>query len=179
MRLNELAAAAAPVWVGEGEWVQRVRAALTVLLGELEREPAVAKVVFVEALGAGPRGLERRAEVLERVARFIDEGRAGSPLAEVLPSLTGMGVAGAAFSIVHARLVEQRHGSLMELVNPVMATVVLPYRGREVSARELERPVPELPAPEPVVSVEPVGSCREGVAGVAVFAAVRSDGADV
>ncbi len=33
----------------------------------------------------------------------------------------------------------------MELVNPVMATVVLPYRGREVSARELERPVPELP----------------------------------
>ncbi len=153
--VEELAAAAAPVWVGEGEWVQRVREALTALLGQLEREPAVAKVVFVEALGAGPRGLERRAEVLERVARFIDEGRAGSPLAEVLPSLTGIGVAGAAFSVVHARLVGQSHGSLMELVNPVMATVVLPYRGREVSARELERPVPELP--EPVVSVEPVG----------------------
>ena len=134
---------------------ERVRSALVVLLARLEREPALAKVVFVEALGAGPRGLARRAEVLERVAGFIDEGRDGSPLAEVLPSLTGMGVVGAAFSIVHARLVEQRSGSLMELVGPVMATVVLPYRGREASARELERPVPELPVlSEPVVSAE-------------------------
>ena len=70
-----------------------------------------------------------------------------------------MGVVGAAFSIVHARLVERRSGSLMELVGPVMATVVLPYRGREASARELARPVPELPAPpEPAVSPEPVVS---------------------
>ena len=166
--VDELAAVVAPVWVGEGEWVERVRAALIVLLGCLERDPAVAKVVFLEALGAGPRGLERRAEVLERVAQFIDEGRADSPLAEVLPSLTGMGVAGAAFSIVHARLVEQRSGSLMELVNPVMATVVLPYRGREASAGELARPVPELPAlPEPVVSGEsPEDGAGEGVSPV-------------
>ena len=49
----------------------------------------------------------------------------------------------------------------MELVGPVMATVVLPYRGREVSARELERPVPELPElPEPEVSPEPAGEDR-------------------
>ena len=78
-----------------------------------------------------------------------------------------MGVAGAAFSVVHARLVEQRSGSsLMELVGPVMATVVLPYRGREASARELERPVPELPVlPEPAVSPEsPEDGADEDVA---------------
>jgi AcrR family transcriptional regulator/DNA-binding MarR family transcriptional regulator len=146
--VDQLAAAAAPVWAGEageGEWVERVRSALVVLLAALEREPALGKVVFVEALGAGPRVLVRRAEVLDRVAQFIDEGRVDSPLAEVLPSLVAAGVAGAAFSIIHARLVEQRAGSLMELVGPVMATVVLPYRGREASAGELERPVPVLP----------------------------------
>ena len=169
--VEELAAVAAPAWVGEGEWVARVREALTVLLARLEREPAVARVVFVEALGAGPRGLERRAEVLERVAGLIDEGREGSPLAGVLPGLTGMGVVGAAFSIVHARLVERRSGSLMELVGPVMATVVLPYRGREASAGELARPVPELPAlPEPVVS----GESPEDGAGEDVAPAVPS-----
>ncbi len=143
--VDELAAAAAPAWAGEGEWVQRVREALTVVLARLERDPALGRVVFVEALGAGPRGLARRAEVLERVAEFIDQGRVGSPLAEVLPRLTGMGVAGAAFSIVHARLVELRSGSLMELAGPVMATVVLPYQGQESSAREFARPVPDLP----------------------------------
>jgi AcrR family transcriptional regulator/DNA-binding MarR family transcriptional regulator len=178
--VDELAAVCAPVWEagsaeglegeGEGEWVERVRSALIVLLGCLEREPALAKVVFLEALGAGPRVLARRAEVLDRVAELLDEGRAGSPLAEVLPSLTGAGVTGAAFSVVHARLVEQRPESLMELVNPLMATVVLPYRGREASALELERPVPELPElPEPEVSSEspgdPAGEGRSPASG--------------
>ena len=164
--VDELAGLASPAWAVEGEWVQRVRGALVVLLASLERDPALARVVFVEALGAGPRVLARRAEVLDRVATFIDEGRAGSPVAGVSPALTGMGVAGAAFSIVHARLVEQRPGSLMELVNPVMATVVLPYRGRECSARELARAVPELPElPEPAVSPEPVVSPEDPGAG--------------
>jgi DNA-binding MarR family transcriptional regulator len=55
------------------------------------------------------------------------------------------GVAGAAFSMIHARLVEERPELLMDLVNPLVATVVLPYRGHEASARELERAAPELP----------------------------------
>jgi AcrR family transcriptional regulator/DNA-binding MarR family transcriptional regulator len=139
--VDELAAVVAPAWVGEDEWVERVRAALIVLLAALERDPALARIVFVEALGAGPRVLARRAEVLDRVAGFIDEGRVDAPAAAGLPSLVAAGVAGAAFSIVHARLVEESPGSLMELVGPVMATVVLPYRGRESATRELARPV--------------------------------------
>jgi AcrR family transcriptional regulator len=143
--VDDLAAALAPAWRSEGEWVARVRGALGVLLACLDRDPALCRVVFVEALAAGPRVLARRAEVLDRVAKFIDEGRAGSPVGAELPQLTAAGVAGAAFSIVHARLVEQRSGSLMELLGPLAATVVLPYRGPEAAARELERAVPELP----------------------------------
>jgi AcrR family transcriptional regulator/DNA-binding PadR family transcriptional regulator len=150
--VEELAAVAGSAWTGEDEWVERVRAALIVLLASLERDPALARLVFVEALGAGPRVLARRAEVLDGVAGFLDEGRVDAPAAAGLPSLVAAGVAGAAFSIVHARLVEQSSDSLMELVGPVMATVVLPYRGQECSARELARRVPELP--EFVVSPE-------------------------
>jgi DNA-binding MarR family transcriptional regulator len=131
-----------------------------VLLAMLERDPELAKVVFVEALGAGPRVLARRAEVLDRVAELIDEGHEGSPVAEVLPPLVAAGIVGAAFSLIHARLVEQDSASpvgLMELMGPVMSTVVLPYRGGEASARELARPVPELPVlPERVVPVQAV-----------------------
>jgi AcrR family transcriptional regulator len=155
--VDELAVAVGLVWAGEGEWVQRVRGALIVLLGVLEREPAVGRVVFVEALGAGPRVLARRAEVLEGVVGFLDEGRVGGPAG--LPSLVAAGVVGAAFGIVHARLVERCPGSLMELVNAVVATVVLPYQGREAAARELERPVPVLPEP-PVEFAEAVERAR-------------------
>jgi AcrR family transcriptional regulator/DNA-binding PadR family transcriptional regulator len=154
--VQKLAGLVAPAWAEEDDWVERVRGALVVLLAGLERDPVLARVVFVEALGSGPRVLARRAEVLDRVAGFVDEGRVGGPAG--LPSLVAAGVVGAAFSIVHARLVEQSTKSLMELVGPVMATVVLPYRGRECSACELEGPVPELPVlPEPAVSPEPVG----------------------
>jgi AcrR family transcriptional regulator/DNA-binding MarR family transcriptional regulator len=160
--IEELAAAAGPVWAGEGDWVERVRGAVIVLLASIERDRALGKVVFVEALGAGPRVLARRAEVLDRAAGFIDEGRVGGPAG--LPPLVAAPVAGAAFSVIHARLVQERPESLMEIVNPVVATVVLPYRGQEASARELARPVPELPVlPEPVEAAgSPVGGAGGG-----------------
>jgi AcrR family transcriptional regulator/DNA-binding PadR family transcriptional regulator len=153
--VDELAAALAPAWSGGDEWVERVRAALVVLLASLERDRALARVVFVDALGAGPRVLARRAEVLDRVAGFVDEGREGAEVAGELPPMTGAGVVGAAFSMIHTRLVEQAAQPerdtepLVGLLNDLMATVVLPYRGREAAGRELSRPAPELPAPEP------------------------------
>ena len=43
-------------WESELGWTARVRAALAALLRALDREPAVARLVFVEALRCGPAG---------------------------------------------------------------------------------------------------------------------------
>jgi AcrR family transcriptional regulator len=144
--VDDLTAAVLPAWQAEHEWVARVRGALGVLLACLDRDRELCRVVFVEALAGGPRVLARRAGVLDGVARAVDEGRTGAPAGAELPKLTAAGVTGAAFSVIHARLLEgEREGSLLELLNPLVATVVLPYRGREASVRELARPVPEPP----------------------------------
>jgi hypothetical protein len=45
--------------------------------------------------------------------------------------------------VIHARLLEQHPEPLTELLNPLMATIVLPYRGHTAAARELARPAPE------------------------------------
>jgi hypothetical protein len=50
--------------------------------------------------------------------------------------LTAEGVVGAAFSVIHARLLQEEPGSLSALLGPLMATVVLPYRGHAAAARE-------------------------------------------
>ena len=141
--LDEFAAVVVPAWEGEREWVARIRAGLGALLGFLDREPELRRLVFVEALGVGPRVLARRAEVLRVLEHAVDGGRAGLKASRELPALTAEGVVGAAFGLIHARLVQPQPGSLTSLLNPLMATIVLPYRGRAAAERELARPVPK------------------------------------
>jgi AcrR family transcriptional regulator len=139
--VDELAAVALPAYEGEKEWAERVRAGLGALLEFLDSEPELRRLVFVEALGAGPRVLARRARVLEDLGSIIDEGGAGVKAGRELPPLTAEGVVGAAFSVIHARLLEQPPEPLTGLLNALMATIVLPYRGHGVAARELQRPI--------------------------------------
>jgi AcrR family transcriptional regulator/DNA-binding MarR family transcriptional regulator len=141
--VEELARVVIPAFAGEREWSVRIRAGLAVLLERLDGEPALRTLVFVEALGAGPRVLERRAEVLAVLQDAVDHGRDGMKAATELPALTAEGVVGAAFGVIYARLLDAAPDPLIGLLNPLMAMLVLPYRGHTVSARELSRPVPE------------------------------------
>jgi AcrR family transcriptional regulator len=156
--VDEFAAVVVPAFEGEREWVARIRAGLGALLGFLDREPVLRRLVFVEALGVGPRVLERRAEVLGVLQGAVDQGRAGGKAARDLPALTAEGVVGAAFGLLHARLVQSQPESLVSLLNPLMATIVLPYRGRAAAERELSRP-----AAKPQLSRPPAGSSRRAV----------------
>jgi AcrR family transcriptional regulator/DNA-binding MarR family transcriptional regulator len=133
-------------WESELGWTARVRAALASLLVALDREPAVRRLVFVEALGAGPRVLARRARVLESLAGVVDEGRVNAKASSRLPGLVAEGVVGATFGVIHARLLELRPEPLVELLGSLMATIALPYRGSAAAARELEHPVPRISA---------------------------------
>jgi AcrR family transcriptional regulator len=142
--VGRLAELAGPAYVAERDWAAGVRAGLAALLGFLDREPALRTLVFVEALGAGPRVLKRRAEVSQELAGVIDGGRRGVRGGGELPPLLGESLVGATFAVIHARLLRPELGSLSELVNGLMATIVLPYRGRAAAKRELSRPAPKL-----------------------------------
>jgi AcrR family transcriptional regulator len=141
--VDELAAVVLPAWEGEREWSERIRAGLGALLGFLDCEPALRRLLFVEALGAGARVLARRGQVLRVLEGAVDQGRAGAKAGRELPPLTAEGIVGAAFSVIHTRLLERYHEPLTELLGPLMATIVLPYLGSAAAARELSRPAPE------------------------------------
>jgi AcrR family transcriptional regulator len=161
--VEELSSVVVPAFAGEREWSIRIRAGLAVLLAELDRESALRTLVFVEALGAGPRVLERRAEVSAFLQGAVDQGRIGVKAGRELPVLTAEGVVGAAFGVIYARLLDRDPEPLIGLLNPLMAMLVLPYRGHAASARELARPIPEpavalSPEPHPGASLIPVGA---------------------
>jgi AcrR family transcriptional regulator len=140
----------------QGGWRERVRAGLEALLGFFDDEPQLASLLVVDALGAGPRVLERRARVLETVAWTMDEGRDGSTGTRAgrrrrSPPLTAEGVVGAVSSVIHARLLPitgpAPHRSpapcLTGLLGELMGMIVLPYLGREATEEELARGTPK------------------------------------
>jgi DNA-binding MarR family transcriptional regulator len=70
--------------------------------------------------------------------------------------------------VIYARLLDPDPQSLIDLLNPLMAMLVLPYRGHADSARELSRPTPEpgsLSSPRPHLgaSLTSTGNALAGI----------------
>jgi AcrR family transcriptional regulator len=123
-------------------WREKIRWALAALLWFFDEEPGVGSLLVVDALQAGPKVLRRRVEILERLSRAIQPEDMNSKSARSLPPLTGEGVVGAVLGVIHTRLLAEDRGSMAELLNPLMGTIVLPYLGPAAARTELERATP-------------------------------------
>jgi AcrR family transcriptional regulator len=134
-----------PAYEGQLRWRERIRGALLALLVFCEEEPALARLCVVEALAAGPRALERRAQVLDRLVWAVDQGRAERPArVPEPPPLAAEGAVGAVLSVVHRRLVGGGVEPLMGLLGELMSAIVLPYLGVSAAQKELHRPTPQI-----------------------------------
>jgi AcrR family transcriptional regulator len=125
-------------------WRERVRGGLAVILACLDREPALARVCVLQASRDEPLVLERREQILWRLAAVLDEGRGESSRSEGCSALTAEGLVGAAFWILCGRLAQRERDSepLTGLLGQLMGMIVLPYLGVAAARREQTRPAP-------------------------------------
>lgn len=143
-------------------WRDGVRAALASLLVLLDAEPQLARICVVEALGAGPRVLQRRAQVMQELADALDAGapKAARGASSGSRPLNAEAIVGAAFSVIHTRMslggepgprgarsTAATPAPLTDLLGQLMALIVLPYLGSRAGGEELARPAPAFPAP--------------------------------
>jgi AcrR family transcriptional regulator/DNA-binding MarR family transcriptional regulator len=142
--IAQASALARDAYEHERGWRDGVRAGLARLLMFLDDEPGLATLCVVEALGAGARVLERRAQVLEGLASVVDRGRSVASATSEPPEVTAEGVVGAIFAVLHTRLLESGKAPLTDLLNPLMSMIVLPYLGARAASRELNRPALEV-----------------------------------
>jgi AcrR family transcriptional regulator/DNA-binding MarR family transcriptional regulator len=124
-----------------------------------------------EVLQQRARVLESLAAIIEEGRSATGNGRRASPAPS--PPLAAEGVVGAVLSVIHARMLARRayastlttggasHATngasrtlrerapapLIELLNPLMGVIVLPYLGQAAARRELERPAPAWRSP--------------------------------
>ena len=151
--------------LSRGEWPTPIVALAgnheDLLLAFLEDEPALGRLLVVDALGAGPKALEHRALVLSVLIETVEQGRVTQIPRKHRgkPSLTAEGIVGAVFSVIHARLLEHhapssvydgvskarspRNDTLSALTNPLMSVIVTPYLGQTVARAELDRSTPK------------------------------------
>ena len=151
-----------PAFRAPGPWRERIRAGLAALLGYLDDEPGMGALCVVDALGAGPIALERRARVVRALIDAVHEGRKEARGATKPTRLTAEGVVGAVLSVLHARLSagDARHNGgsapMASLLGPLMAMIVLPYLGQSAAARETARPAPRRRRAAPPVQGDPL-----------------------
>jgi AcrR family transcriptional regulator/DNA-binding MarR family transcriptional regulator len=129
-------------------WRERVRGGLWRILCFLDREPVLARVCVLQSPAGGRMVLERRAEILARLAVLIDRGRGESRRGAEIPSLTAEGLVGATLSILFARLLEDEHEPLSGLLGELMGMIVLPYLGAAAARPEQKRVLPSPPRSE-------------------------------
>ncbi len=110
-------------------WADRIRTGLTAILDLMDREPALARVCVVEAPRGGPPVLERRAAMLSRLARAIDEGRREHSCALHCSPVTAEGLVGGVFAIVHSRLLRGDVEPFGALAADLTLMLQLPYVG--------------------------------------------------
>ena len=130
-----------PAYESSERWRERIRASLTELLAFLDDEPVTGRLLIVESLGAGAKALERRGHVLAQMIGAVDAGRKEAKAGPHLTPLAAEGAVGGALSVLHARVLDGSR-QLMELTNPLMSMIVLPYLGPAAARSELSRPIP-------------------------------------
>jgi len=123
---------------GQSTWQGKLRAGLAALLGALDSDPDVGRALIVEVHAAGQEALERRAEVMKRIAEFIDSAREFSSEDDSPPPIAPEGIVAGIHAIVHARLATGASDGFRELLPEFMYFAVLPYFGAELAEAEMQ-----------------------------------------
>ena len=112
-------------------WAQRVALGIERLLAALAAEPAHARVLLVETLGAGAEACERRRVALALLGSLMEHGRAQSADAAQLPAQTSEAIVGGVVSILHRRALQGETDELPLLRADLTYFALLPYLDHE------------------------------------------------
>jgi AcrR family transcriptional regulator len=127
----------------EGDWRDRLHAGVRAYLDTLVSVPAFARTFLIEVLAAGPRALDRRAQVHVRFAGLLrtlhERQREVAPELPELPDEVFAATVGAVEELVAERVRQGRIEELPEL-EPVITYIQVAFlAGHDRAARELGR----------------------------------------
>lgn len=131
-----------------------LRAAVAAALCMLDGEPAMARLLLVEAFGGGPRLLERRAALVAQLTESLQRLGDSGPLA-----VMAQGAVGGVLSVLHTRTIDELREPLADLLDDLTELLLVfcaapPPREARADCGSRPRPKRRLSiAPAPLSTV--------------------------
>lgn len=123
----------------ERDAVAGVRRSLAWTLEALARHPQETRVVFVEALAAGPRAWAVRDRALRELASLLAAGFAATPAWAAVPASMPQAVVGALCELIGARVRDGGAGDLPGLLPDLLFCALAPFLGPDAAGDALMR----------------------------------------
>ncbi len=120
----------------ERPWFERVRAGVVALLGFLDDEPRWGRLLVLEAPVTGSVALQCQQRLFGVLTRLLDDPRADT--SEQPPPTSAFAaelVAGGAFCLIRARILEGDSGALVELATSLMSFIAVQYGGSAMAGQ--------------------------------------------
>ncbi len=129
----------AQAFARERFWLDGLLGAEAAVLQCLDGEPQMARVLLVEALGAGAWALEHRERNVRALRELIlEQWRDAPPQGDFRP-LAASGVMASILGIIQDHLVRREPAPLISLLGPLMGVITGPYLDADDVAREVRR----------------------------------------
>jgi hypothetical protein len=119
----------------EGDWAERMHAALARLLGLAAANPELAYLCTVDIVATGQEGLDRRDRWLQRFMGLCEAAYAQSEMPGPPTALQSNVVAGAVFELIRSHAAEDRLDRLPDALPTATLIAISPIVGRDVALR--------------------------------------------
>jgi AcrR family transcriptional regulator len=108
-------------------WVEKLVAGLARLLIFLADNPMTARLPFIEAIGAGPEGLDRVGMLVDGLVAVFDLHHVPAEVGHPLPDVVVAAIAGGIYAVLQREVAEGRAEALPELLPEIAFIALAPF----------------------------------------------------
>jgi AcrR family transcriptional regulator len=120
-------------------WSESILFGLSTFLNQMARDHALAHLLVVEVLAAGPPALASRAQAMEAFRAFLEPGFDEAPDGLPVPALAAETAIGGAYEVVYSLILQGRTAELPALLPDLLQIVLLPFVGAQAASDQATR----------------------------------------
>jgi AcrR family transcriptional regulator len=122
---------------GEGDWTERVREGLSLVLAEVAARPQLATILTRTFPAIRPAAYQLYVDFLSGFTPYLREGREHSGVEEELPAEVELLAVGAGESLIFSEVDAGRAENLPKMLPEILFSVLVPFIGPERASEEM------------------------------------------